>query len=169
MCVPLMAAAMVATAVSASASAYGQYRQGQASAGIARNNATMAGYAAQDAQYQGEMRAQAAQRQAAQVQGATRARLAANGVDLGVGTAADLQAQNDFFGEQNASNARYDAARQAWSDRAQQSNFTFQSHEDVMNGNLGAAGTAIGGAGQVAGKWYGYTNPSPVPGTGGLF
>lgn len=158
MCAWVPIAMMAASAVLSASAAM---KQGQVTAQIGRNNAAMAEYAARDAENRGELQAQQAQRQAAQAQGATRARLAANGVDLGVGTAADLQAQNDFFGEYNATQARNNAAREAWSDRAQGANFNAQANAASEQGNLGAFSTLLGSGGQVAGKWYQYRNPSP--------
>lgn len=150
-------------AASTAMSAYGQYTQGQVANKIAQNNATMAGYAAQDAQQRGELQAQQSQRQADMAQGAARARLAANGVDVGVGTAGDLQAQNDFFGQYNANQARFNAAREAWSDRTQQSNFLAEGAAAAQQGRLGAFSTVLGGSAQVAGKWYAMNNPDPAP------
>lgn len=156
---------MAATAAGGALSAYGQYQQGKTSNQIAQNNATMAGYAATEAQRQGELQSQQAQRQAAMQQGATRNRLAANGVDLGVGTAGELQANNDYFGEVNAANARTNAGRQAYGYDVQAQNDRAQGAAAQQQGTLGAFGTVLGTAGSVSGRWYSMTTPNSGMGT----
>lgn len=99
-------------------SAYGTYQQGQAAQDAARYNAQMAEYAAQDAERRGEEDALAVRRKAASLKSSQRVDLASRGLDIGYGTAQDLQDQTDFFGEQDVATARYNARTQAWSARA---------------------------------------------------
>lgn len=167
MCIAAAPLAMAAMAASTAASAYGAYTQGQTSNRIAQANAQQAQITAQTQQQQGELAAQQAQRQAAMAQGAARARLAANGVDTSVGTAGALQAQNDFFGEMNANTARYNAQLGMWSSQQQANNFTAEGSAAATQGDIGAFGTVLGGAGQVAGRWYSYKNPQQYPFYGG--
>lgn len=141
---------LAATAVSA----YGSYEQGQTQKKIGRNNAIMAEYAAQAAERQGENDAQAARRKADTLKGAQRARLAANGLDLEVGTAADVLDQTDFFAATDQTTIRNNTKRAAWSARAQGANFRAGGDAAAEQANLNAFGTILGGSSQVASKWY---------------
>ena len=150
MCEPVTLALMAAgTAMSA----YGQYQQGQSAKDAGQYNAKMAEYGAQDAQRRGEEEAAGIQRKAASLKSTQRASMAAKGLDVGYGTAADLQDETDFFGQMDASTARYNAASQAWNYRAQGQLARAEGSAAAYNAKLGAAGTLLSGAGKVASKW----------------
>ena len=152
MCEPTTIA-LVAMAAGTAINSYGQYQQGQAANAAAKYNAKMAEYSAQDAQRRGEEEAQAIQRKAASLKSSQRVSLAARGLDLGYGTAQDLQDQTDFFGLMDAQTTRYNAARDAWGARAQGTLARAEGRAAAYQGTLGAAGTLLSGAGQVASKW----------------
>jgi hypothetical protein len=137
-------------------SAGAAYQQGQVQKQVARNNATMAEYAAQDAQRRGEEDAASIQRKAAGLKGTQRALMAARGIDLGVGTAAEIQDQTDFFGETDAATARFNASRDAWAYRAQGQDMLQQGKWAARNANAQAFSSLLGTAGSVAGKWNSY-------------
>lgn len=160
------ALALGATVGSSVMSAAGAYQQGQVAKQVARNNATMAEYAAQDAQRRGEEDAQAVQRKAAGLKGAQRSIMASRGLDLGVGTAAEILDQTDFFGEQDAATARGNAARDAWAYRAQRQDMLTQGKYAARNANMQAFGTMLGTAGAVADKWGTYTRKPTFAGYG---
>jgi hypothetical protein len=147
-------------AAGAGMTAYGQYQQGQAAEKIARNNQIMGEYAAQDAQARGEEDAMAVSRKGEQLKGAQRSRMAASGIDLGVGTAADIQDQTDFFAQQDINTARSNARRDAWAFRAQGANAAAQGRFAAQQGQLQAFSTLLSGAGQVASMW----SPAPKKG-----
>lgn len=152
-----MQTAVVGTLAASSAmSAYGAQQQGKAAAQVARNNQIMGEYAAQDALARGDEEAMKARRQGDQIKGAMRSRMAANGLDLNVGTAGELQDQADFFSLTDQTTARNNAKRDAWSMRAQGANARAQGDAAAAQGNLAAFSTLLGGAGQVAGKWQQY-------------
>lgn len=153
MCAPLLVLAMAAVAAGTAMSAYGQYQQGQAARQTARNNQIMGEYAAQDAQARGEEDAMAVSRKGEQLKGAQRSRMAASGIDLGVGTAADIQDQTDFFAQQDVNTARSNARRDAWAFRAQGANAAAQGRFAAQQGQLQAFSTLLSGAGQVASMW----------------
>lgn len=167
MCEPTTIA-LVATAVAGGLSAYGQYQQGQVAKQVGRNNAIMAEYAAKDALRRGEEEAQAVRRRGDAIKGAQRARMAASGLELGDGTAAELLDQTDFFSLQDQNTARFNAKRDAWSARAGGAQARAQGDASASQGTLGAFGTVLGTAGSVAGKWYdmsgGATNVAPGQG-----
>lgn len=135
------------------------YQQGQVQKQVAANNAVMSEYAAQDAQRRGEEEAAAIQRKAAGLKGTQRAMLAARGIDLGTGTAAEILDQTDFFGETDAATARGNAARDAWAYRAQGQDMRAQGRFAARNANTQAFSTLLGTAGSVADRWNTYSRP----------
>jgi len=153
---PPMAIAMGLSAGAGVMGAASSYQQGQVQKQVARNNATMAEYAAQDAQRRGEEDAAAISRKAAGLKGTQRALMAARGLDLGVGTAAEIQDQTDFFGETDAATARFNASRDAWAYRAQGQDMMQQGKWAARNANAQAFSTLLGTAGSVASKWNSY-------------
>ncbi len=155
MCEPTTIA-LVATAASTAISMKAQSDQAAVSSGIARNNAVMADYAAEDAKRKGEQEAMAVQRKAAALKSSQRVGAAAHGLDLGYGTPGDLQDQTDFFAQEDVNTVRNNAARDAWGLRTQGQNYRTQASATESNGQLAMFGTMLGGAGQVADKWYSY-------------
>jgi hypothetical protein len=152
MCHPAVMIAV--TAASTLMSMKAQSDQASTSAGIARNNATMAEYAAADAQRKGEQDAAAVQRKAASLKSSQRVGAAAHGLDVGYGTAGDLQDQTDFFAQEDVNTVRNNAAKDAWGYRAQGQSYQTQARATEHNGQMAVMGTFLGGAGQVADKWY---------------
>lgn len=157
MCEPTTIA-LVATAVAGGLSAKAAYDQGQVAKQVGRNNQIMAEYAAQDAQRRGEEDAQAVQRKAAQLAGTQRSLMASRGLDLTAGTPAEILDQTDFFAEQDRRTARMNAAREAWSTRAQGTQAAAEGRAQARNANLQAFSTLLGTTGSVAGKWSTYKN-----------
>ena len=150
-----LATTSAATALAAGGiSAYGQYQQGQVAKQVGRNNQQMAEYAATDALRRGEEDAIKVRQRASMVKGAQRASMAAKGLDLGVGTAAELQDQTDFFGETDMATARSNAARDAWSARAGGRNARAQGDASSSQATTGSFGTLLSTGGSVASKWY---------------
>jgi len=135
-------------------SAGSAYQQSQANQQIAQNNAKVAEYQAQDIQRRGEEDAQAIQRRAAALKSSQRVNLASKGLDLGYGTAADLQDQTDFFAASDVATARTNAAKDAWGKRAMGANY--RAEASAQNPLMAGAGTLLSGAGQVADKWNSY-------------
>lgn len=160
------ALALSATVGSSVMSAGAMYQQSKVAEATAQNNAKMAEYAAQDAAKRGEEEAAAIQRKGASLKSAQRVNLASKGLDLTYGTAADLQDQTDFFTQSDVATTRTNAARESWNLRAQGQQRLATGKADALNAMYGAAGTLLGGAGQVADKWYTYTKPqvlAPTP------
>lgn len=151
------ALALGASVAGTAMSAGSMYQQGKVAEATAKNNATMAEYAAQDAQRRGEEEATAIQRKGAALKSAQRVNLASKGLDLTYGTAADLQDQTDFFTQSDVATTRTNARREAWSTRARGEQMLAQGKADALNSMYQSAGTLLGGAGQVSDKWYTYT------------
>ncbi len=143
------------------------YQQGQVAKQVGRNNQIMAEYAAQDAQRRAGEDAIKVQQKAAQLKGTQRATMAAKGLDLGEGTAAELQDQTDFFGAVDAATTRSNGNRDAWASRYQGANARAQGDAAARQANISAFSTVLSTAGSVAGKWYDYGNkPAPFTGVG---
>jgi hypothetical protein len=150
----VLGGSVLATGAAGAMGAVGAYQQGQVAKQVGRNNQIMAEYAAQDAQRRASEDAVRIQQKASQLKGSQRAAMAAKGLDLGVGTAAELQDQTDFFGAVDAATTRSNGNRDAWSARQQGANARAQGDASARQGNLSAFSTLLGTAGSVAGKWY---------------
>ena len=147
-------------------SAYSMYQQSKAQQGmanynaeVAENNAKTQEVQALDATRRGDEEANAVRRNADMLKGSQRASMAAKGLDLAEGTAAELQSQTDFFSLTDQATAKDNAAREAWAIRVGAGNSrgeaaaqrsTAKSISPVFNG----ATSLLTGAGQVASRWY---------------
>jgi hypothetical protein len=146
--------------------AVGNYYQGRAArrnmetqAYIEENNATLADWMQRDALERGQRAEQKVRGRVAQVKGSQRARLAANGVVLGEGSALDILTSTDVQGEADALAARYQGEREGWAYGEQARNH--RNNATLMRG--GASGINPAGmgfsslltsAGTVADRWY---------------
>jgi len=89
------------------------------SAAIADINARMSEQSAQAELQRGEREYQSSRLKTAGLKGRQRASLAANGVDLGVGSAAEILTSTDVMGEIDANTIQANAVRSAWGYRTQ--------------------------------------------------
>lgn len=120
--------AVALAVVSAGVSAYGASEQANAAkvtaqnnqmaldyqALVDKNNAKIEEYKRADAINRGEEAAQDAMRQRADLIGRQRAALAASGVDATQGSAVDVLATTEFYGQQDVNRIQANAAREAW-------------------------------------------------------
>lgn len=162
------AAGAAATVVGTGISVYGamqtasaQSKAADAQAQQARNNAILAGRAADDATARGDIAAQQKANQTNQLLGQQRVGLAANGVDPNSGSALDLQSDVAGNGELDQLTIKSNAAREAAGYQAQGMNYSTQASIDEADsqnalsaGALKATSSLIGGAGSVASSWY---------------
>lgn len=144
--------------------------QAQASAAeqVARNNQQMAEYAAEDAQRRGEKEVQETQRRAAQLRGTQRSMMAARGLDLSVGTPADILDQTEFFASQDVATSRTNARREAWAVRADAANQSAAARAEASRLRMGSFGSLLGTATSVADKWDRYTRRPMAAQPGGF-
>lgn len=143
----------ILTVAGMAVTAMGQYQQGKSAQDSAKYNATMSDYAAQDALRRGEEESQSAMRRARSIKSSQRVALAANGLDVGYGTAQDLQDDTDFFGQMDSDTARYNASRDAWTARAGGQLSLAEGRAAAYQGGLQAGGTLLSAAGYAAKKW----------------
>ncbi len=128
--------AVGSVALSAGMAGYSAYQQSSAqkqsanyNAQVASNNATIALQQRSSSLQQGDVAAQQAQMHQAQVLGAQRASLAANGLDLTQGSAQDLLTTTKFLGAQDVNTIQSNAARTAWG-------YSVQNMNDNATANL---------------------------------
>ena len=165
MCEPVTMSTLAVYAAAGGAALGGvaMYQQGQAAKQVGRNNQIMAEYAAQDETRRGEEQAMTVRQQAAALKGTQRSTMAAKGLDLTVGTQAEILDQTDFFGQTDINTTRNNAARGAWSARAGGANAAAQGNASARQGTIGAFGSLLTAGGQVASKWQ---PKQPAPYTG---
>lgn len=110
--------AAAVAAIGAGLTTYGEASAAQAQAGyqaqIAANNEIIAKQQRTDALNRGELEAQKAMQEQAQLFGQQRAALAASGVEVTQGSALDILASTRFLGKQDVATIQSNAAREAW-------------------------------------------------------
>lgn len=170
---------LVLSLASTAFSAYGQYQAGQAEsdaakyqAKVAKNNAILAGRAAEDATARGAIEESRQRAIGRRTLGSQRTAFAANGIDLASETVGDIAASQGGLNELDALTIRANAAREAAGFRQEGANYRAQAgllKSQAANaryaGNLAAAGTVLSGASDVATKWYSFGGTAPTSGT----
>lgn len=131
----------------------------QFQADIAEINARLSESAAQQELRRGQHEVGNLTRQAGQLKGKQRSRLAANGVDLGEGSAAELQASTDLMKQVDVAQIEENALRSAWGYRLQGSNYrsgarSGRASARSISPGLAAGTSLLGSAGTVAQQWY---------------
>lgn len=140
-------------------SALGQKSSLNAQAGVADINARLADDNAEAALLAGQKEVQQVQLRGAQVKSSQRTSLAANGVDLGVGSALNVQDSTDVLTQVDANTANVNALRTAWGYRTQGVGYQNQALLDRaqaknVNPWLAAGGTLLTSASSIATKRY---------------
>jgi len=140
-------------------SAKAQKYQLQSQAIMADTNARIAELGAQSALNQGQAEVGNLTLQAGKLKSAQRATLAANGVDLGEGNAAEIQASTEIMKEVDKNTVTANALKSAWGYRMQATNFqnealTARGTAGAMSPWMSGAGTLLGSAASVASNWY---------------
>ncbi|MBW7929807.1 MAG: hypothetical protein H3C57_00665 [Gammaproteobacteria bacterium] len=160
-------------AASTAGSYYGASQQKiglRSEASIADINARLAEMSAQSALFKGEREVGALTMRAGQMKGSQRAAMAANGIDLGTGSAAEVQASTDVMKEMDANTLIANAVREAWGHRTQATNYRNEAlmkraSAKAIKPGLTAASTLLGGAGSVASSWYTLNKEGALDGT----
>lgn len=155
----LNVAGMASGAVGSYYSAKNQKIQLEGQARLADINARIAELGAQQELIRGEKEVGQITMQAGRLKSAQRVALAANGVDLGQGNAAELQASTDLMKEIDMNTAQANAVRSAWGYRTQGVNMqndalVKRATAAGIRPGMAAASSLLGSAGQVAGSWY---------------
>jgi hypothetical protein len=163
------AAALTMQGAGAASSALGAYYGAQSQksslelqANLADINARMSESSAQQTLLTGQRDEQKSRIATANLKGTQRASMAANGIDLGEGSAAQVLTSTDVMGEVDADTIAANAVRSAWGYRTQgvnQSNQALMSRASAgaINPGQAAVTSLLGSAGTVAGNWYQYS------------
>lgn len=135
----------------------------QYEAAVASNNATMANYQAGQAQVIGAQLEQSQRLKTSQTIGSERAQMAANGIDLGMGSASDILTSTTMMGERDVLTVRDNANRQSWAYKVQAQNYTSEANMDTSMSNsidptMAGLSSLIGGATGVARSYNSYNN-----------
>lgn len=122
-------------------------------------NARTAESTAESALYQGQQQEISARLKTAQLKSSQRASMAANGIDLGSGTATNILTTTDTMGEIDANTIAANAVRSAFGYRTQATNFQNdalmkRATASAISPISSAVGTLLTSGGQVAGNWY---------------
>jgi hypothetical protein len=155
----LMAASAASNTVGSYYTAKGQQATLRYQAGIADTNARLSELGAQTELARGQREEQSSRLKTAHLKSAQRVALAANGVDLGQGSALDALTSTDYMGEVDANTIAANAVRSAWGYLTQGMNYknealTKRATAGAINPGMSAATTLLGQAGQVAASWY---------------
>jgi hypothetical protein len=139
-------------------------------ADMANLNSQMAEKQAQHALYQGNRQSGQLSMKYGQTKSSQRAAMAANGVDLGTGSASEVLASTDISKEIDMNAINENAVRSAWGFRTQSVNY---NNEALIGrataGSISPFGygmtSMLGGAGNVATAWYRYAKESNLTNT----
>lgn len=149
----------ILSVIGAFAGAQAQQSALRGQAAIADINAATADNSARAALFAGQREEQRSMLATAQLKGTQKATLAANGVDLGEGSAARVLTSTDVMGEIDHNTIAANAIRSAWGYRAQATNYRNEAvgqraAASAISPGMAAATTALGAAGAVADRWY---------------
>ncbi len=106
-------------------------------------NSTIAELGAQSALSAGQQQIAAQTLKAGQLKGMQRAAMAANGIDLGTGSAAEVQVSDDIIKNLDTDTLRANAARTAWGYRAQGMEAKLNAQLQALNTRTQAKAQAI--------------------------
>lgn len=176
-------------------SAYGQWKAGRAAkkageagqaasesaAGILDFNAQVADVQATQATQRGVIEAGRYRQQVRAVVGAQRAAFAGQNVDVGSGSAADVQADAAYLGEIDALQIQQNASLEAWGYKTEAYNSRRRADVTRKEGAMalaagsanataqyiGAAGTLVSGAGSLLSRKYGFDRASRLDAAAG--
>lgn len=145
-----------AGAFTAVVGAYASMQANRYQARIADSNARLAELGAQAALLQGQHQEMTSRLATANLKSTQRAGFAANGVDLGEGSAARTLTSTDLLGEVDAQTIHANSVRAAFGYRTQSLSYTNDAAlRRAGPGGLQAGATSLlGSGGQVASSWY---------------
>lgn len=158
MCNPgiaVMVAMGVMTAASGMYAADASKKAAQYTADVAKQNADLDDFRADQAGQLGAIREEQHRAKVRQLAGTQRANLAANGVDLGSGTALDMVTETYTMGEADALTIRFNAMNEAWGFRTQAINERNGGRFAKMQGHNQATGTYLSTAASIGSMFAG--------------
>jgi hypothetical protein len=152
----------ILSAVGTGVSVVGTIAGAQAAGAAASYKQKQEAMLAEDALKRGAQAEEAQRRKAAALAGRQRAVLAASNIDIGSGSALQIQTDTAQLSELDAQVIRDNSRREANYHTANSDLAGMEAKSASSAGMLGAFSTVLGGAGTLASKWY-----KPVPSSGG--
>ena len=149
-------ASMLATAAAGAYSADASKNMGRYQQQVAEQNAELSEFKAQQAATIGSVQEERMRSRARQMVGQQRAAIAANGVEVGSGTALDLVSETALFGEEDALMTRFNAMNEAWGLRAQAVDYRNEGRAARTRGQNEATGTYLTTGANMASSYYNY-------------
>lgn len=143
-----------ATAASGVAGAYGEYKTGRFNSKVETYNAKVATLQAADAVRRGEEAVGRNQIKTRVLKGAQRAALAAQGVVVDDGSAADIIADDDTQAARDEQTIRVNAAQEAWGFQVQATDYRARARMERYSANNRAAGTLFDTAARFNDRAY---------------
>lgn len=140
--------------VSTLGTTYAAYRGAEIEGAVARNNAQLAEWQAQDALQRGGVEELNLRRKARKLEGRQRAVMAAGNVDISQGSALDILDETARSTEVDAAVIRGNAQREAYGRRMEASGYRARARG--ANSELAGATSLLTGAGRVADRWLKY-------------
>jgi hypothetical protein len=169
--------AVASTALAAGGQLYAasaQANQAKYAANVATENRKHELAARDDARKRGEMEQMRHWRRVAQMQGQQRAELGAAGLDLGFGSALDIQDETLAMGFEDSTIINENTAKEVKGYEINAANYANQAKAHKMtakaakvSGYIGAASTILGGASQLAGGFKAPGGGAPARGSSG--
>lgn len=152
-------------------SAQGQKSALAAQAQIDQNNKQITDWQASQAIQNGQIEEGNARLRTASIYSTQRAALAANGIDLGQGSATDILTTTKLMGDRDAATVHDNALRTAWGYKTQGVNYTNNANAaragaDSISPGMAAATSLLSSAGTVASSWYGMNKAGMFPSSG---
>lgn len=158
MCAPVATLALIGTAISAAGTGFAALQssaQSRYQAQVADQNARLSAEAARTQQDATRQELETHWRRQAQLQGQQRVAMAAGGLDLGFGNAADLQADTAMLGREDAQRIIDQGANAVKGFDIESANYRSQAQASrqaaagaLVDGAFGVATTALSGAAQ---------------------
>lgn len=154
MCGPvaLMAASAIVSLVAGVGAAKAERDAGRANQQIAENSAQLAEQGAKDSAVLGAREQQHAAWRTRAMLGKQKAAIAANGVDLDIGSSVDVLGDTALFGGAERSALATDAARKAWGFQSEALNHRNQGAQAAWGGKVGSQATILKSIGSSLGS-----------------
>lgn len=130
-------------------------QEGEFNSGMLTGNAALKKQTAQETIFAGDTSADWQRVRTGQAIGSQRAALAANGIDVNSGSAAQLQDDTAMLGEMDALTISNNAAREAYGYRIQAKQDLLNANQVATNANNKATGSILGGLGSAFGSFAG--------------
>lgn len=134
--------------------AYGAYEAGKQQKALNEYNASAMDAQAQDAQVRGEQAIQAHWMKVNGLLGDQRAALAGQGIDVGTGTAVDLQADTIHQAQRDVNVISTNAMRESFGYKVQAKGYRMAGKNAYNAGVFNAAGDILGGVGSAGSTYY---------------